>query len=141
LEFLGARLFRFENPRFRGWISLDFLGFPWILSYERDLSMGYAGFSLKSFSWPLLPFGQSKRRDERSPARLCRSAEVFIEQALTHILIFCNSLSPRPFLSRESGKWQHRFDIGDRTVNDPLEYNLRKDRTASVEKFWPPTAT
>jgi hypothetical protein len=47
LGFLGAWLFRFGNPDFGGWISLDFLGFS---RPNRDLSMGYADFSRKFFS-------------------------------------------------------------------------------------------
>jgi hypothetical protein len=40
LGFLGPWLFRFENPRFEG---LDFLGFPWILSFESRLIIGLQG--------------------------------------------------------------------------------------------------
>jgi hypothetical protein len=54
LEFLGAWLFRFENPDLGGCFSLDFLGFS---RAKRDLSMGYTGFSLKNFSWPFCPLG------------------------------------------------------------------------------------
>jgi len=47
LDFLGPWPFRCEDPDFEGWISLDFLGFS---RPNRDLSMGYTGFSLENFS-------------------------------------------------------------------------------------------
>jgi hypothetical protein len=52
LGFLGWSLFRSENPRFWGWISLDFLGFS---RPNRDLSTGYTRFSLEIFSSGFFP--------------------------------------------------------------------------------------
>ncbi len=75
---LARRSFGWKTPDFGGWISLDFLGFS---RSKRDLSMGYAGFSLKNFSWPFCPLAVPQGRNGRPPARLCGSAEVFIEQA------------------------------------------------------------
>jgi hypothetical protein len=40
LGFLGAWPFRCEGTADEGWISLDFLGFPWILSSESSLFNG-----------------------------------------------------------------------------------------------------
>jgi hypothetical protein len=68
---LGSKLSLLPN-------AVDFLGFS---RANRDLSMGYTGFSLKNFSWPFCPLGGSERRAGRPAARLCGSAEVFIEQA------------------------------------------------------------
>jgi hypothetical protein len=59
LGFLGARLFRFENPDLGGWISLDFLGFS---RPNRDLSMSYAGKTAEEFFVVFLPLGHSQRR-------------------------------------------------------------------------------
>jgi hypothetical protein len=47
LGFLGDWPFRYGNPLFG---VLDCLGFPWILSSDRDLSMGYAAQSGETFS-------------------------------------------------------------------------------------------
>jgi hypothetical protein len=52
LGFLGPEPFCGKFPCFKPWISLDFLGFS---RPKLDLSMGYAGFSLKEFSAPFLP--------------------------------------------------------------------------------------
>jgi hypothetical protein len=49
---LGARRFGSKTPAKACWISLDFLGFS---RQNRDLSMGYAGFSLENFSSGFLP--------------------------------------------------------------------------------------
>jgi hypothetical protein len=50
---------------FEGWKSLDFLGFS---RPNLDLSMGYAGFSLKEISRALLP--SAVAAPERAPAFL-----------------------------------------------------------------------
>jgi hypothetical protein len=49
LVFLGGWPFPCESAVYSDWISLDFLGFS---RPNRDLSMRYAGFSAKIFSWP-----------------------------------------------------------------------------------------
>jgi hypothetical protein len=54
LGFLETSRFAVKTPEFARWKSLDFLGFS---RQNRDLSMGYAGFSLKNFSWPFSPPG------------------------------------------------------------------------------------
>jgi hypothetical protein len=62
LGFLDSRLFRFGISRFRGWKSLDFLGFSRPNLY---LSMGYAGFSPRKISralWPMKPPGRAPAR-------------------------------------------------------------------------------
>jgi hypothetical protein len=76
LEFLEPWLFRVGTPQKRGWKSLDFLGFSRV---KRDISMGYAGFSLQKFSetpLPLWAFAAAERK-----AALWGRAELFIEQA------------------------------------------------------------
>jgi hypothetical protein len=52
LVFLGRSLFPTKTPCFERCFSLDFLGFS---RPKRDLSMGYARFSLKNFSRPFRP--------------------------------------------------------------------------------------
>jgi hypothetical protein len=52
LGFLGPDRFACENRRYEGWISLDFLGFS---RANRDLSMGYEGFSRENFSARFFP--------------------------------------------------------------------------------------
>ena len=74
---LARRSFGWKTPDFGGWISLDFLGFS---RAKRDLSMGYAGFSLKNFSWPFCPLGV-RSGGRKAACGLCGSAEMFIEQA------------------------------------------------------------
>jgi hypothetical protein len=59
LGFLGARLFRFENPDLGGCFSLDFLGFS---RSNRELSMGYTGKTAEEFFVVFLPLGHSQRR-------------------------------------------------------------------------------
>jgi hypothetical protein len=54
LGFLGAWLFRFANPRFRG---LEKLGFPWILSCESRLINGLQGiYSVRNFRGVFAPW-------------------------------------------------------------------------------------
>jgi hypothetical protein len=50
LGFLDSSRFAAKTPVFEAWISLDFLGFS---RQNRDLSMGYAGFSAENFSCAL----------------------------------------------------------------------------------------
>jgi hypothetical protein len=76
LEFLGPRLFRFENPDLGGCISLDFLGFS---RPNLDLSMGYAEFSLKKFFVALLPFGAFGEPGPKAAGEAVWGSEVFIE--------------------------------------------------------------
>jgi hypothetical protein len=49
LGFLGAGRFAAKTPDYVGWISLDFLGFPWILSSESRLFNGLRGIKRGSF--------------------------------------------------------------------------------------------
>src|SRR5260370_20112929 len=65
--FLAPGCFSTKTPAFERWISLDFLGFS---RPKRDLSMGYARFSLENFSQRLLAV-----RSARSGARARRHAE------------------------------------------------------------------
>jgi hypothetical protein len=64
---LALGLFAAKTPFIGYWISLDFLGFS---RPKRDLSMGYARFSLENFSQRLLA-----ARNARSGARARRHAE------------------------------------------------------------------
>ena len=74
--FLARRRSAAKTPDFGGWISLDFLGFS---RPKRDLSMGYAEFSLKNFS---VRFSPKSDAPKRKPAVLaaerrdCSSAEL-----------------------------------------------------------------
>ena len=92
LGFLGPEPFCGKDPAFEGWISLDFLGFS---RPNRDLSMGYTGFSLKSFSWPFCPwaFEAAGRTAADEAMRKRRGVH---RASLTWILIFCSLLSSRP---------------------------------------------
>jgi hypothetical protein len=56
---------------------LDFLGFS---RPNRDLSMGYTGFSLKNFSWPLCPWAFAAA-ERKAASEAMRKAEEFIDQA------------------------------------------------------------
>jgi hypothetical protein len=62
LGFLGASRSRRETPIHRDWISLDFLGFPWILSSESRLINGLRGSFRNEFSQRLVP-SRSRRGD------------------------------------------------------------------------------
>jgi hypothetical protein len=77
LDFLGLAPFRCETPDSEGWKSLDFLGFSRL---KRDLSMGYARFSLKEISRP--PFAAAPALWERQPTILaCEKDELVIGKA------------------------------------------------------------
>jgi hypothetical protein len=58
LGFLVSGLFAAKTPVFRGWKSLDFLGFSRPNLY---LSMGYAGKTENNFSWRFLPSRKRRR--------------------------------------------------------------------------------
>jgi hypothetical protein len=76
LGFLGPSLFRFGNPRFWGWISLDFLGFS---CPNLDLSMGYAGKTLKLFFYRFVVRDEPPKRLAHDVAR--GGGELLIKQA------------------------------------------------------------
>jgi hypothetical protein len=52
LDFLGLSPFRYENPDYEGWISLDFLGFS---GPNRAFSTSYKRFSVENFSLQFFP--------------------------------------------------------------------------------------
>jgi hypothetical protein len=73
LGFLGGWPLRRENPHYRGWVSLDFLGFS---GPKRDLSMGYTDILAEIFSSRLSP---GVRGDGTGEA--IQSAGLFMGQA------------------------------------------------------------
>ena len=112
-DFLARACLALETPGKGGWISLDFLGFSRV---KRDLSMGYAGFSLKNFSSGFRPLGvrsagtEGGRRGD-GEARNCPSSK------LTWFPIFCNqfsspAISPKqpPSMSRSAREKLNRPD-------------------------------
>jgi hypothetical protein len=94
LGFLGPRLFRFENPDFRGCISL---GFPWILSSESRLINGLRWIFAEKFFVAFLPLGAFEAMERKAAGEAMRKRRRVHRASLTRILIFCNRLSPRSF--------------------------------------------
>src|ERR1700722_2593803 len=86
--FLARRHFAAKTPPYDRWICLDFLGFS---RPNRDLSMGYAGFSLEVFSSRFIPgvrIAETRTTDlERQRRRTVHGA------SLARFLIFCKILS------------------------------------------------
>jgi hypothetical protein len=86
--FLAPYVFRFEDPVFEPWISLDFLGF---FRPNRDFSMGYAGFRGKNFS-PAFLHGTATG----AAVEAMRKRGIVHEASLPRLLIFCKQLSSEP---------------------------------------------
>ena len=88
--FLARGRFVTKDPDYAGWILLDFLGFS---RPNRDLSIGYKGFSVKNFSSRFFPSirsvsmgnAQSRRRGRQD----CSGASLF------QFLIFCKDCRGR----------------------------------------------
>jgi hypothetical protein len=79
------------------WISLDFLGFPWILSSESRLINGlrgiFRGRFFLSLSW--------REKPERAPAvETIRKGGIVHGASLLKFLIVSNQLSPEPRRAR-----------------------------------------
>jgi hypothetical protein len=93
--FLAGRHFAAKTPPLDRWICLDFLGFS---RPKRDLSMRYAGFSLKNFSSRFIP---GVRIAETRTTDLGRRRRGTVHRAsLAQFLILCKKLQPKPFLGR-----------------------------------------
>jgi hypothetical protein len=90
LGFLGTSRFVRGNPFYEGWNSLDFLGFS---PQNRDLSIGYAGFSAENFSYLLF----WRETPERAPAvEAIRKGGIVHEASLLQFLIVRKQLSSEP---------------------------------------------
>jgi hypothetical protein len=97
--FLASRHFAAKTPPFDRWFSLDFLGFS---RPNRDLSMGYARFSLKNFSRLFLP--KVRIAETRTPDLGRRRHRTVHKASLAQFLIFCKILSSKPPLGRLTQK-------------------------------------
>src|ERR1700722_17586281 len=84
--------FSTKTPLYGCWISLDFLGFPWILSSELSLFNGLRGINAQKFFASL--FRVKFESAGGTPAvEVMRKRRIAHEPSLTHFLIFCNRLS------------------------------------------------
>jgi hypothetical protein len=75
--FLARRRLPAKTPDYAYWFSLDSLGFSRV---NRDLSMGYADFRGKKFSWRFSPCVE-RRRDGSERSRLRESAGLSMRRA------------------------------------------------------------
>jgi hypothetical protein len=90
LGFLGPWPFRCENLADEAWISLDFLGFPWILSSESRLFNGLRWILREeNFS---RPFAARQRAGTGAGILTRQKRSVAHRASLTRFLLFCNQL-------------------------------------------------
>jgi hypothetical protein len=109
--FLGRPHLGAETPVYEGWISLDFLGFPWILSSESRLINGLRGiFRGSFFLGPVL----AREEPERAPAvEAIRKGGIVHGASLLQFLIVSNQLSSdavehAKLASHRDARGQHR---------------------------------
>jgi hypothetical protein len=95
--FLVPDRFAAKTPAYEGWISLDFLGFSRL---KRDLSMGYAGFSLEDVSVWFFPKSDAP---ERKPVVLACGNATLLMAELNPISDF-----PQPIALRADPVWSPR---------------------------------
>jgi hypothetical protein len=86
LGFLGASPFRRKSPDLEHWIPLDFLGFS---RPNRDLSMGYEGFSPEDFSRRFRPAAARGAQQAAAVETMAKRA-LLHGKTLTLFLILCN---------------------------------------------------
>jgi hypothetical protein len=94
---LARARFAEKTPVSEGWISLDFLGFS---RPNRDLSMGYAGFSLENFFVGAFPVGVSKPGTEMAieairKAQDCHGRELTLFSAFPEAIV-ADAVCSRP---------------------------------------------
>jgi hypothetical protein len=102
LGFLGPSRFCPGRPENKAWISLDFLGFPWILSSESRLFNGLRGILREeNFS---RPFAARQRAGTGAGILTMQKRSVAHRASLTRFLLFCNKLPATEIVDSSSSR-------------------------------------
>jgi hypothetical protein len=113
-NFLDRACFALKTPDLGGWISLDFLGFS---RPNRDLSVGYTGFSLKSFSWPFCSWA-FEAAERKAVGEAMRKRRRVHRASLTRFLIFCNLFRPDAYPEAISTPSRSVYEPQSATIRD-----------------------